>query len=54
MQSDLNQSTAGRLYGKVTADQSTVIRTLQDDNSVYRSMAESRISTFKDLQTMDN
>ena len=54
MESDLNQSTTGRLYWKVTADQSTTIRTLQDDNSVYRSMAESRISTFKDLQTMDN
>jgi len=54
MESDLNQSTAGRLYWKVTADQSTTIRTLQDDNSVYRSMTESRISTFKDLQTMDN
>lgn len=54
MESDLNQSTAGRLYWKVTADQSTAIRTLQDDNSVYRSMAESRVSTFKDLQTMDN
>ena len=54
MESDLNQSTAGRLYWKVTADQSTSIRTLQDDNSVYRSMTESRISTFKDLQTMDN
>ena len=54
MESDLNQSTAWKLYGKVTADQNTVIKTLQDDNSVYRSMTESRISTFKDLQTMDN
>ena len=54
MESDLNQSTAGRLYWKVTADQSTAIRTLQDDNSVYRSMNEARITSFKQLQTMDN
>lgn len=54
MEADLNQSTAWKIYGKVTADQDSVIKTLQDDNSVYRSMNESRISAFKDLQTMDN
>lgn len=54
MESDLMKSTAWKIYWKVTADQDSIIKTLQDDNSVYRSMAESRISTFKDLQTMDN
>lgn len=54
MESELNQSTAGELYGKVTADQSTAIQTLEDENSVYRSMNASRIQTFKNLQSMDS
>lgn len=54
MQSDLNKSTAGELYGKVTADQSTHIRTLEDENSVYKSMNEARINSFQMLQGMDS
>ncbi len=54
MESDLNKSTAWELYGKVTADQSTAIQTLEDENSVYRSMNASRIQTFKSLQAMDS
>lgn len=54
MQSDLNKSTAGELYGKVTADQDTHITTLEDENSVYKSMNEARINAFKSLQAMSD
>lgn len=54
MQSDLNKSTAWELYGKVTADQDTHIKTLEDENSVYKSMNESRINAFKELQGMSD
>lgn len=54
MQADLNKSTSGELYGKVTADQSTYINTLEDANSVYKAMNDARIKSFKDLQTMDD
>lgn len=54
MQSDLNKSTAGELYGKVTADQDTHIKTLEDENSVYKADAAARISTFKELQSTDS
>lgn len=54
MESDLNQSTAGKLYWKVTADQSNAIRTMEDENSVYKSMNEARINSFKQLQTMES
>lgn len=54
MQSDLNKSTAWELYGKVTADQSTHINTLEDENSVYKSMNESRLNAFKQLQGMSD
>ena len=51
MKSDLLKSTAWELYGKVTADENTRIQTLEDENSVYRAMSESRITAFKNLQT---
>lgn len=54
MESDLNKSTAGELYGKVTADQSTAIKTLEDENSVYKAMNEARIASFKQLQGMSS
>ena len=54
MEKDLNKSTAWDLYGKVTADQSTHIQTLEDENSVYKSMNESRIQTYKQLRWMDS
>lgn len=54
MENDLNQSTAWELYGKVTADQSTHITTLEDDNSVYKSMNEARINAYKQLRGMDS
>lgn len=50
MKSDLLKSTAWELYGKVTADENTRIQTLEDENSVYRAMSESRITAFKNLQ----
>ena len=50
MENDLNKSTAGELYGKVTADANTHINTLEDENSVYKAMNQSRIQTFKNLQ----
>ena len=53
MQSDLNQSTAWELYGKVTPDQSTHIQTLQDSNSVYADVAQSRINTVKSMLSID-
>lgn len=54
MEADLNKSTTGELYGKVTADKSQPVKTLEDANSVYKSMNEARIASFKQLQTMDN
>ena len=54
MENDLRQSTAWELYGKVTADQDTHIKTLEDDNSVYKAMNESRIQTYKQLRWMDS
>lgn len=54
MQQDLNKSTAWELYGKVTADQSTAIKTLEDDNSVYRAMNDARIQSYKQLRWMDS
>lgn len=54
MQNDLNKSTAWELYGKVTADKNTSIETLEDDNSVYKSMNESRIQSFKQIDSMES
>ena len=54
MENDLNKSTAGELYGKVTADQDTHITTLEDQNSVYKAMNESRIAAYKQLRGMDS
>ena len=57
MESDLNKSTAGELYGKVTAEEwnpQNWINTLEDANSIYRQMDAKRIETFKDLQAMDS
>lgn len=54
MESDLNQSTAWKIYGKVTADENSAITTLEDDNSVYKVMNESRINNFKKLNVMDS
>lgn len=54
MEEDLGKSTAGEIYGKVTADQDTYIKTLEDENSVYKSMNEARIQRFKNLQSMDS
>jgi hypothetical protein len=54
MEEDLGKSTAGEIYGKVTADQDTYIKTLEDENSVYRARNESRIQAFKDMQAMSS
>lgn len=50
MEEDLLKDTTGKLYGKNTADDNDIIKTLQDSNSVERRMAESRIKNFKQLQ----
>lgn len=54
MEADLWKSTAWLLYGKVTADSSQPIETLEDENSVYKAMNEARITSFKQLQAMDS
>lgn len=54
MQEQLNQSTEWKIYGKVTADQEQVINTLEDDNNIFKSMNDSRIQTFKNLQNMNS
>lgn len=54
MEGDLNKSTGGEIYWKVTADQDTHIKTLEDENSVYKTMNESRINAFKQLQGMSD
>ena len=54
MESDLNKSTGGEIYGKATADQDTHIKTLEDENSVYNTMNQARISAFKQLQSMSD
>ena len=54
MSNDLNQSTAWTLYGKVTADQQNEIKTLEDANSVYKTMNEARINDYKNLRWMDS
>lgn len=51
MEDDLLKDTTGKLYGKNTADDNDIIKTLQDSNSVERRMAESRIKNFKQLQS---
>jgi hypothetical protein len=38
MQEQLNQSTEGKIYGKVTADQDVSINTLEDENNIYKAM----------------
>lgn len=42
------------MYGKVTADQNTSIQTLEDENSVYKAMNESRITAYKQIRGMDS
>lgn len=57
MESDLNKSTGGKIYGKVTAEEwnpKSWIDTLEDENSVYRTMTQSRINAFKELQSMSD
>jgi len=53
MSADLNQSTAWELYGKVTADRNTSIKTLEDANSVYAAATQSRIDTVKTMLSID-
>ena len=57
MQDDLMKDTSGKLYGKVTADETeygNAINTVADPYNVDRMMAESRIANVKKLQTMDS
>lgn len=53
MQSDLWQSTAWELYGKVGADMDGSVQTLQDANSVYTTAVQWRISSMKSLLSQD-
>lgn len=57
MQDDLMKDTSGKLYGKVTADETeygNAINTVADPYNVDRMMAESRVANVKKLQTMDS
>ena len=57
MQDDLMKDTSGKLYGKVTADETeygNAINTVADPYNVDRMMAESRVTNVKKLQTMDS
>lgn len=54
MEADLLKSTSWTIYGKVGVDKDGSVKTLEDDNSVYRAMNESRIQQFKQLQSMDS
>lgn len=57
MQDDLMKDTSGKLYGKVTADETeygNAINTVADPYSVDRAMAESRTANLRKLQTMDS
>ena len=57
MQDDLMKDTSGKLYGKVTADETeygNAINTVVDPYNVDRMMAESRVANVKKLQTMDS
>ena len=49
MESDLMQSTEGKIYGKVTWDQWTIIQTLQDAENVYMQANEARMQSLKSL-----
>lgn len=57
MEWDLNKSTSWMIYGKVTAEEwnpKNWIETLEDENSVYKAMNESRIAAFKQIDAMDS
>lgn len=57
MQDDLMKDTSGKLYWKVTADETeygNAINTVSDPYNVDRMMAEARIANVKKLQTMDS
>jgi hypothetical protein len=57
MQDDLMKDTSGKLYGKVTADETeygNAINTVADPYNVDRMIAESRVANVKKLQTMDS
>lgn len=56
MENDLNKGTTWELYWKVTADDNwwSGIKTLEDNNSVYKAMNEARIRSFKDMQAMSS
>lgn len=54
MEKDLNQTTSWMIYWKATADEETWIKTLEDDNNVYKSMNEARIQSYKQLRGMDS
>lgn len=54
IESDLTKWNDWKIYGKVTADENTVIKTLDDENSVYKVMNEARIQNFKDMQSMSS
>lgn len=54
MEADLWKSTAWELFGKVWPDEDGRVKTLEDENSVYKIMNEWRIQNFKSLQGMDS
>ena len=55
MEEDLNKDTSGKIYGKATAEEwepTDWIKTLADDNSVFKMMNAARISTVEDMLNM--
>ena len=54
MEADLNKDNSWVIYWKVGTDKDGSVKTLEDENSVYRTMNEARIQQFKQLQSMDS
>lgn len=54
-QTDFNKDTSGKIYGKTTAEEwnpKQWIDTLEDDNSVFKSMQESRVRTADEMYNL--
>ncbi len=54
MESDLMKDTSGTIYWKTWADQDGRVKTLEDENSVYKDIAASRINKLKNLAAMSD
>lgn len=54
MEADLNKDNTSVIYWKVWTDEDGSVKTLEDENSVYRVMNESRIQQYKQINSMDS